>query len=240
MTRSREQTKLFDPYSDRYDQAVNQAIAFSGLELDFFVRVKAEYLLDMLKQHFGSSARIDLLDVGCGIGNYHQYWMGRVGSISGVDVSKKSVARAAERNPGVQYQAYDGEQLPFADASFDAVVTICVVHHVDPPKRPKFVSELRRVLRPGGLAVVFEHNPSNVLTRRVVSNCEFDEGVELLPRQETEELMIQAGLIEPRSRFILSIPAFTTLLRKLDGLLSGLKWGAQYATLGKVSPDAHR
>ena len=45
---------------------------------------------------------------------------------------------------------------------------------------PAFVAELARVVRPGGLVVVFEHNPLNPLTRLVVSRVTFDDGVRLL------------------------------------------------------------
>jgi ubiquinone/menaquinone biosynthesis C-methylase UbiE len=136
---------------------------------------------DILTAHFGDSSKVRLIDIGCGLGKYHPYWVNRVGLLQGVDVSAESIQRAAERNPHVAYKVYDGNRLPFADDSFDAVVTICVMHHVNPQERSSFVAELRRVTRPGGIAVVFEHNPLNLLTRRAISNCVFDEGVVLLP-----------------------------------------------------------
>jgi ubiquinone/menaquinone biosynthesis C-methylase UbiE len=227
-----------DAYIERYDQALNDAIAFSKLKVDFFVRVKAAYMLDILAAHFGDLSRVNLLDVGCGIGNCHPHWIEQVGSLRGVDVSAKCIARAGERNPRVAYEVYDGDRLPFADHSFDAVVTICVMHHVDPRQRPGFVAELRRVTKPGGIAVVFEHNPSNFLTRRVVSNCVFDEGVILLPHRETESLMRCEGFNVHPSRFILLLPPFTKLLRRVDGLFSGLPLGAQYFTCGIARPTA--
>src|SRR5215471_21251044 len=93
----------FDAYNEHYNQAVNDAIAFSKLKVDFFVRVKAAYMRDILAAHFDDPTGIDLLDVGCGIGNYHPYWTDHVGSLRGVDVSAKCIERAAERNPRVVY-----------------------------------------------------------------------------------------------------------------------------------------
>lgn len=226
----------FDSLTERYDQAINHAIAFSTLKVDFFVRVKAAYMYDILAAHFGDPSRVDLLDVGCGIGNYHPHWIDQVRSLQGVDTSAKCIEHAAERNRGVAYKTYDGGRLPFADHSFDAVVTICVMHHVDQRRRPDFVAELWRVTRPGGIAVVFEHNPSNFLTRRVVSNCIFDEGVILLPHQETESLMGQVGFDVRPSSFILLFPPFTKLLRRVDRLFSRLPLGAQYFTCGIARP----
>jgi len=45
--------------------------------------------------------------------------------------------------------------------SFDGVVTICVMHQVDRGQRPGFVAGLRRVMRPGVIAVVFEQPQTN-------------------------------------------------------------------------------
>src|SRR5262245_45200440 len=98
----------FDPYNELYDQAVNDAIAFSKLKVDFFVSVKAAYMHGILAEYFGDPSRVDLLDVGCGIGNYHPHWIDQVGSLRGVDVSAKCIGRAAERNPRVAYEVYDG------------------------------------------------------------------------------------------------------------------------------------
>jgi ubiquinone/menaquinone biosynthesis C-methylase UbiE len=223
---------LFDAYADSYDEAINDSIAFSGLKVDFFVRVKALYMQKILAARFGEGSKISLLDVGCGIGNYHPYWIDQVGSLWGVDVSAKSIERAAKRNPRALYETYDGDRLPFDDHSFDAVVTICVMHLIEPSKRPHFVAELWRMTRPGGIAVVFEHNPANVLTRRAVSNCVLNEGTTLLPHRETEDLMRRQGFDVQPSRFILLLPGFTKLLQGFDELFSRLPLGAQYFTCG--------
>ena len=60
----------FDPYSNDYKSLVNESLAFSGLDVDYFTRVKAEYLKDILLKTFGKTD-VDVLDLGCGIGNYH-------------------------------------------------------------------------------------------------------------------------------------------------------------------------
>jgi hypothetical protein len=110
------------------------------------------------------------------------------------------------------------------------------MHHVNPQERSSFVAELRRVTRPGGIAVVFEHNPLNLLTRRAVSNCVFDEGVVLLPHKETESLLRHEGFDVYPSRFILLVPAFTKSLGRVDRLFSKLPLGAQYFTCGTAKP----
>lgn len=227
-----EQPAQFDAYSGSYDDAVNRSLAFTGLKVDYFTRVKADYLIDLLRGHFGDTRRLDLLDIGCGVGNYHPLIRDRLGSLAGADLSAECLATAAQRNPGVSYLPYDGERLPFDDDQFDAAMTICVMHHVPPERWPAFAAEMKRVVRPGGLAVVFEHNPLNPLTRRVVSNCDFDEDAVLLRRGETRKLLGDAGFASVKSRAILSVPSFGRISRGIDLALGHLGLGAQYFVKG--------
>lgn len=222
----------FDAYAGSYADAVNRSIGFLGVKVDYFTRVKADYLLDLLAAHFGDPTKVRLLDIGCGVGNCHPLLTGRVAALAGTDVSADCVAQAAERNAGVDYRPYDGQRLPWDNASFDAVVTTCVMHHVPPEQWPAFAAEMKRVVRPGGLAVVFEHNPLNPLTRRAVSNCEFDDDAVLLGQRRTCALLAGAGFRDVRSRSILTVPSFGAMTRKLDLLLGRLSLGAQYFATG--------
>ena len=70
-------------------------------------------------------------------------------------IASGGLTQAADRNPGVSYRPYDGRRLPYEDGQFDAAVTICVMHHVPPAQWPAFAAEMKRVVRRGGLAVVF-------------------------------------------------------------------------------------
>jgi len=222
----------FDAYADSYDEAVNQSLAFLGMKVDYFTRVKSSYLLDLLEDHFGDTRRLDLLDVGCGVGNYHGLVRPRLGSLSGADVSAACVEQAALRNPSCSYRHYEGGRLPFVDHQFDAATAICVMHHVPPEQWTTFAAEMKRVVKPGGLAVVFEHNPVNPLTRRVVSNCEFDEDAVLLRQGKAAALLTGAGFGDVWSRAILSMPCSGRLSRRLDLQLGRLGLGAQYLARG--------
>jgi ubiquinone/menaquinone biosynthesis C-methylase UbiE len=92
-----------------------------------------------------------LLDVGCGTGNL----LRRLGArfvCAGCDPAEEMLRRARARNPGVELKVAPAEKLPFEDDHFDAVLCIEVVRYLADP-RPA-LSELARVLRPGGLALV--------------------------------------------------------------------------------------
>lgn len=220
--------EVFDAYQTSYTEAVGKAVAFSGMSPDLFTRIKAGYILDLVSEHFDAPETITALDVGCGIGNFHPLLAPHFGQIHGIDVSAASISQAQQSNPGVLYDVYDGQTLPYEDDSFDLAFTICVMHHVPPAHWDQFVSEMHRVLRPDGLALVFEHNPRNPLTMRAVNNCPFDADAVLLPSRKTVDLFTLAGFKSVQSNFILSIPAATKGLRKADRLFQKIPFGAQY------------
>lgn len=125
------------------------------------------------------------LDVGCGQGAY----VGRMRelgfAVDGIDMSEGQV-RLAARNVGGEGVVRVGSVLsiPAADASFDFVYIINVLHHLNSiDEQRRAFAELLRVLRPGGLLFVHEINTHNILFRFYMGyvfpslNC-IDEGVE--------------------------------------------------------------
>lgn len=222
----------FDKYVDRYSQTVNDALIIPGLDVDYFTRVKAGYIVDLAKAQFGDTRALRILDVGCGVGNFHGLLAGQFGSITGVDVSAESIEQAQRRHPANAYVAYDGERLPFEDGSFDVAYAVCVMHHVPVPMWPNFAAEMRRILRPGGLGMVFEHNPYNPLTRRIVDRCPFDADAVLLKPGKTAALLAEAGFSGLRTRSIISIPSVGPRSRRFDELLGMMPLGAQYYVKG--------
>ncbi len=224
----------FDAHSGDYDSRVNEALAVPGLTVDYFTRVKADYLLDAVAARFGSTAAVEMLDVGCGVGNGHARLAPRVARLAGTDPSRRCIEAARRRNGGVAYTVSDGRRLPYPDQSFDVAFAVCVFHHVAVADRVGLAGEMRRVLRPGGLVLLFEHNPANPLTRRVVNNCVFDRNAVLLRAAESEAVLREAGFAEAASRFILTLPSFGPATRALDRLFARLPLGAQYCTCARA------
>ena len=86
--------KTFDEYKESYSDTVNDSIGFSGLDVDFFTRVKADYLVDICNKHFGNTKDLSLIDIGCGIGNFDGLLQPQFKAMTGVDISEKSVEQA--------------------------------------------------------------------------------------------------------------------------------------------------
>ncbi|TIU25363.1 MAG: class I SAM-dependent methyltransferase, partial [Mesorhizobium sp.] len=109
---------------------------------------------------------------------------------------------------------------------------ICVMHHVPPENWKLFAAELARVTRPGGVVLIFEHNPYNPLTRRAVSNCPFDEDAVLLSKGQVMKHLHDAGLRDVDGRYILNVPSINGPLRRIDEALGFVPFGAQYYVQG--------
>jgi hypothetical protein len=108
------------------------------------------------------------------------------------------------------------------------------MHHVRPPEWPGFLSEMRRVVRPGGIAVVIEHNPMNPLTRRIVNCCPLDKNAMLLWSGQLKAMLSNAGFQNVSVRFILFTPFDNAFFRSVDRALGSIPLGAQYMTVGSV------
>jgi ubiquinone/menaquinone biosynthesis C-methylase UbiE len=99
-----------------------------------------------------------VLDIASGSG-YGTYIMaGEAEKVIGVDVDEESV-KYAQRNykrPNTEFKVGDAEKIPLEDASVDVVVTFETVEHIKNYK--KFLSEIKRVLKPGGFAIISTPN----------------------------------------------------------------------------------
>lgn len=118
-------------------------------------RVRAENVLALVKKNKKT------LDVGCGEGVFTRELALRGFDVTGVDVDVDAIA-AAEHNKKllqVEYQTRVGDaaHLPFADGSFEQVISTDVIEHVAEPITA--LREIRRVLKPGGTFVVTVPTP---------------------------------------------------------------------------------
>ena len=115
------------------------------------------YLFHMASYRFAEryTAGREVLDYGCGSGYGCAEITAGAARVLGVDVSGEAVerARAEFGGPGLEFAPIEAERpLPFADASFDTVLSFQVIEHVRDPAL--YLDEARRVLRPGGHLVL--------------------------------------------------------------------------------------
>ncbi len=127
-----------------------------------------EEALDRLLASVGATLAADatVVDIGCGVGRLTRPLAARAAKVLAIDVSQEMLDRARALNPhldNVEWLHGDGRSLqPIADASVDACVSHVVFRHIpDPEITLGYVSEIGRVLRPGGAGVIeFSNDPA--------------------------------------------------------------------------------
>jgi ubiquinone/menaquinone biosynthesis C-methylase UbiE len=99
---------------------------------------------------------LDVLEVGCGLATDGVNFARAGARYTGIDLTEASIALAQKRfeieGLSATLRVADAEALPFADASFDLAYSHGVLHHT--PDTQRAIDEIRRVLRPGGTAMV--------------------------------------------------------------------------------------
>ena len=104
-----------------------------------------------------------VLEVGCGTGELTRRARERAGSaavVCGIDPSAEMIgvarAKSARAGLGIDYRIAAIEALPFADASFDVVLSSMMMHHLPEDLKPLGLAEVRRVLKPGGRLLIVD------------------------------------------------------------------------------------
>ncbi len=115
-----------------------------------------------------------VLDVGCGTGTLAlevQQRVGATGRAFGVDPGAQQIARArskaARRALPIEFKIGVIEHLDFPDQTFDAVVSTLMMHHLPDDLKRQGLSEIARVLKPGGRLVIADFKrPENAQDQR--------------------------------------------------------------------------
>ncbi|MEK6207136.1 MAG: bifunctional demethylmenaquinone methyltransferase/2-methoxy-6-polyprenyl-1,4-benzoquinol methylase UbiE [Chloroflexota bacterium] len=161
---------MFDRIAPRYD-LLNRLLSL-GTDLSWRRRA-----LELARLGDGGRA----LDVGTGTGDFALALLARsprTATVTGVDISpgmlEVAERRAAKAGFGARYERLIAsvESLPFPDGAFDVAVAGFVIRNVGDV--PQGLREMRRVLRPGGRAVILDlHTPRNPTIRRLYRSYSF-------------------------------------------------------------------
>ncbi len=227
-----KEPRAFDEHATAYNETIDEELGASGESVEFFAQLKA----DLTRRAWVGPTPQRILDFGCGIGNGTRALSAAfpTASVVGIDSSGESVRIAASRaSEQTRFAQQDGAALPFGDGSFDLVFASCVFHHIERPDHHRAARQLRRVLRPGGAIFLFEHNPYNPLTVRVVRSLKMDEGVTLLPPGYSRDMLRAAGFEVSLANFYFFFPKVLRFARPLETYMRRIPMGAQYFVSGR-------
>lgn len=170
-------------------------------DLDQYHFEKLHHLLRLVD--FDGARGRTVLEVGCGAGVDLARFARGGADVTGVDLSASAIdlARANFEQQGLtgRFEVADGEQLPFADNSFDLVFAHGVVQYTANPEQ--LVNECRRVLKPGGEAIFQVYNRIswlNALSKLMKVGLEHDDAPVLLKFSIGEFRRLVCGFREVR------------------------------------------
>jgi SAM-dependent methyltransferase len=177
---------------------------------------------------FARTRGLKVLEIGCGLGTDGAQFAKAGADYTGIDLTDAAIELAQKRfelfNLPGKFQTADAEKLDFPNDSFDLVYSHGVLHHTPDPARA--VSEIHRVLRPGGRAVVMLYHRGSynyrvnisMLRRAGAQLLKYENGIALIHRvtgEPLESLREHARLLKTQQESYLKPAEF--LSQNTDG-----------------------
>jgi SAM-dependent methyltransferase len=215
----------FNQYADVYEKTLEEDLKFFGEENSYFAEYKIKLVKDLL-----NSSPVNILEYGCGIGRnvrfFKQYFPDA--NVEACDISDKSLEVAKKENPNVKFHLINDKFINENTGKHDLIFVSCVFHHIEPSFRNEAITNISKLLKSKGSLFIFEHNPYNPVTLKIVKDCVWDADAILLKPKETKELISYAGLKLVKMEYTLFFPAFLKSLRFMENYLKFIPMGGQY------------
>lgn len=230
-----EKPAEFDELADSYRDVHVDNIAITGELPEYFARHKISDLRDYVDK--SSLPDADILDFGSGIGGSLPYFREYFpeSRVTCADVSLKSLDVAKNRFPGVEKYLHIEDVIPVPTASQDIVFSACVFHHIPHEEHAHWLKEVLRVVRPGGILAIYEHNPLNPLTRHAVNTCPLDVNAHLIGGGEMRRRTLGSNWERAEVAYKVFFPAKLSAFRVLEKHMEWLPLGAQYRLISYKS-----
>ena len=180
------------------DQFTRQAVPFSTAPA-----IRNQEALQRIVEMAGAGVDDTVLDVACGPGLLVCAFAKVARHATGIDLTPAMLeqARELQRQQGLQnitWQQGDVLPLPYADGTFSIVSARFAFHHFPDP--PAVLKEMRRVCRAGGRVVVADSAPAREKADafNAMERLRDPSHVRAMPVEELREMLLRAGLSEPR------------------------------------------
>lgn len=226
--------KTFDSFSKNYNEELNGTLRLTGYDTGTLTKAK----LIKLQELFPALAQnhFNLLDFGCGIGNLYesvkQFFPNS--SYTGVDESGESIIKAQSRfsNNSI-FHNLNSEN--WKNTQYDLIFSAGVFHHIPHDEHQSILEELSGLLKPNGKLAIWEHNPFNPVTKKIVNDCIFDQDAVLINPYRMKKKFTAIPLSSIRVTYTSFFPKPLSYLNALDPYLGWLPLGGQFVISGEKS-----
>ncbi len=220
----------FDEFAENYDNTLNQALALSGEDKNYFARNRVGWLSRWIIKMGIRPGRV--LDYGCGVGGAVPFLFDMLGAnwVIGVDVSAASldIARQMHNSRPTIFMSL-ADYAPPGDV--DVAYCNGVFHHIPISERHEAAARIFLSVRPGGVFAFWENNPWNPGARYSMRINPFDrEAIPLTPN-ESRRLLKSVGFDILMTNYLFIFPRFLAWFRWLEPLACRIPLGAQYLVL---------
>jgi len=181
--------------ADSYDRLAEEYAARFVHELDHKPLDRA--LLNAFAEQL--QGRGIVADIGCGPGHLARYLHGRGLQTVGIDLSPGMIAMARRLNPGLTYEVGNMLALDLEDGAWAGIAAFYSIIHVPPADVPRALAEFRRVLQPGGLALISFHVGDERVHRNEMLGVPVSLDFQFIQMLEMETMLQQAAfMVEAR------------------------------------------
>lgn len=227
--------KLFDKFSNNYKTLLDESLHITGFDTDYFATAKIRALARLFPEFCQRPIRF--LDFGCGNGSLQNpitKFFPQAAYV-GTDLSNEMVQQARDLNNGSGV-VFEFESEQWKQGGYDIIFVANVFHHIPHTDHLKILKELRSLLTHRGKFILWEHNPWNPFTRKIVKDCIFDKDAVLISPLKLKKLCKMTGFSQMRIVFTTFFPKSLRFMVPLEPWLGWLPLGGQYILVGE-NPD---
>jgi len=222
----------FDQFSKNYKDLLDDSLQITGFDTDYFAIAKIKTLANLLPSL--REQPINFLDYGCGTGvlfnPFKQFFP--EAAYSGTDLSDAMIQEArAHHNRADAFFEMVSKQ--WKQRTYDLIFASCVFHHIPEADHQKILRELSELLTPKGRIILWEHNPLNPFTCKIVKDCPFDKDAVLISPGTMKRLFRNVGFSQPKVTFTTFFPQSLKFLVPLEPWLGWFPLGGQYLIVGE-------
>jgi trans-aconitate methyltransferase len=223
---------IFDSYAENYQKTIGQCLKITGYDASYFSITKIRKLRALNLE--SSLDPIRILDFGCGIGNFSvgfkKYFSNSV--YVGVDSSSGMIKEALNKysDYGEFYEAHSSE---WKKQPYDIIFSSGTFHHISHDKHEGILKELSSMLTSPGKIFIWEHNPINPMTRKLVNDCALDQDAILVNPKKMKDMLCRVQLSSVKIIYTTFFPKFLSFLKPFESRLEWFPMGAQYIATGE-------